>query len=364
MRLVKIASLIGDLMCLGGELLTGKSIPILIGIVSLPIDRWLACVVVSMGAVAGALFSVYTSRATHGLTLTGSINRLTQQSFSLFLSLSLLLSISRGIHYDRGMVLSLVPSFCITLFSLPPSKVPGIISFLLSCVLLAVCTNTRIRASDVDAFASTPRTLQAQSSTSLKEESAGLWQIVLRALQLFALALYASLQHAPTQVYFKAATGNGPRHLLHVHHHIHHHNHHHGSEGFASHHHSMDTHYAILVGLASALLRVTFWYILCFFQDNTMHVMLENDHTRGGWDWACCALYITTLLYAASWTATQLVEQVLPHLGLTSHVDRVRLVAAVLSLAALYRQRDADALFLSTNIMLVLSVGATVLTLK
>ena len=363
-----IKSLIGDLMCLGSELLTGKSIPILIGIVSLPIDRWLACVVISIGAVSGALFSVYTSRATHGLTIIGSVNRLIQQSFSLFLSLSLLLSIARGIHYDRGLVLSIVPSFSIVLFSLPTNRSPGIISFILSCVLLAVCTNTQIKTSNEDVFVHTLSVLQPSRHT-IKEESIGVWQIVLRALQLFTLALYASLQHAPTQLYFGASEGSVES--QHHHHHHHHrvffqtHRHHEDeSKGFASDHHAMDTHYATIVGLTSALLRVTFWYILCFFQDNTMHVMLENDHTRGGWDWGCCALYITALLFSASWTTTMLVEQVLPHFKLTSRVDRIRLVATVLSLAALYRQRDADALFITTNVMLVLSVGTTVLTLK
>jgi len=370
------ASIIGDLMCLGGELLTGKSIPILVGIVSLPIDQWLACIVVSIGAVSGALFSVYASRATHGLTVLGSGNRLIQQSFSLFLSLSLLLSVARGIHFDRGMVLSIVPSFAITLFALPQNKAPGIISFLLACVLLTVCSNTPVGSSGEDAFANGNTHVLSgapRQSHTAKEESTSVWQVVLRALQLFLLALYASLQHAPTQIYFQATQGSGdddepPRGRVHRHIHPHHHHHHHYYDhealAFASHHHAKDARYAVLVGLASALLRVTFWYILCFFQNNTMHVMLENDHSRGGWNWACCALYITTLLFAACWTATQITEQVLPHFGAVFHVDRIRLVAGILSLSTLYRQRDSDALFIATDVMLLLSVGTTILTLK
>lgn len=364
-----ITSLIGDHMCLGGELLTGKSIPILVAIVSLPIDRWLACIVLSIGAVSGALFSVFTSRSTAGLTLIGSGNRLLQQSFSLFLSLSLLLSISRGVHYDRGIVLSIVPSFCVVLFTLPQTKTPGIISFLLACVLLAVCCSTPIRTSAEDAFANNNARVLSTPLTShtTKEESTSVWQIVLRALQLFTLALYASLQHAPTQVYFKATASENSEHHHHRHAaHLYHSHHHHHDEAFAfaSSHHAADTHYAIMVGLTSALLRATFWYIVLFVQDNTMHVMLENDHSRGGWDWACCSLYITTLLFAACWTATQITEQVLPHFRITSHIDRIRLVAGVLSLSTLYRQRDADALFIATNVMLVMSVATTILTLK
>lgn len=375
-----ITSLVGDHMCLGGELLTGKSIPILVGIVSLPIDRWLACIVVSMGAVSGALFSVFTSRGTSGLTSLGSGNRLIQQAFSLFLSLSLLLSISKGIHYDRGIVLSIVPSFCIALFALPQNRTPGILSFLLACVLLAVCSNTPVGVSTEYAFANeNTRVLSGSRSAvpnTAREEAASVWQTVLRALQLFVLALYASLQHAPTQVYFGATGSDGAGdphrhhpHLLSVAHHRHHHDYYyyykaHDEIAFASPHHARDTNYAIIVGLTSALLRVVFWYIICFFPDNTMHVMLENDHSRGGWDWACCSLYITALLFSACWTATQITEQVLPHFGITSNVNRIRLVAGVLSLSTLYRQRDTDALFLATNVMLVLSIGTTVLTLK
>ena len=75
-----------DVLCVGSELLTGKSIPVLMGIVQLPIDRRLAYLVLSLGAVVGTLFSVYASRAVTGMTTLGFSNRLVQLSFSLFLS--------------------------------------------------------------------------------------------------------------------------------------------------------------------------------------------------------------------------------------------------------------------------------------
>jgi hypothetical protein len=362
-----------DLMCLGGELLTGKSIPVLMGIVHLPIDRWLAWIVLSLGAITGVLFSVYSSRAVAGLTWLGSANRLVQLSFSLFLSFSLLLSVAKGIHHDRGMVLSLVPAFCVAIQHLPQRSSTGIISFMLACLLLVLCSDT---AASVGGAGNRVLHPHFHAHASPREEAAGVWDVVQRALQLFLLAFYASVQHAPTQVYFD---GNGHHHL---HHQLHHASsrpspeyalHHHASSRpppeYASHHHAMHTRYACLVGLMSALLRVTFWYIMCFVQNNALHVILENEQSAGrGWDLACCIAYIATLLYSACWTATQLGEQVLPHFQALGSFDsdaaRLKLVAFVFAAAALYRQRDAEAVFVATNVLIVVSLGTTALTLK
>ena len=359
-----------DLLCLGGELLTGKSIPVLMGVVHLPIDRWLTWIVLSLGAVAGALFSVYSSRAVAGLTWLGSANRLVQLSFSLFLSLSLLLSVARGIHFDRGLVLSLVPAFCVAIQPLPQRSSTSIVSFMLACMLLVLCADTTGTPGGGGPARSHALHSHLHRHASPREEAEGVWDVVQRALQLFLLAFYASVQHAPTQVYFDGT--HHPRHhhdrLHNLHHHQHTHNH--IPPEYASHHHAMHTRYACLIGLMSALLRVTFWYIVCFAQDNALHVILENELSPmgEGWNTACCIAYITALLYSGAWTATQLGEQVLPRFQALGPFDsgtaRLKLVAGILAAAALYRQRDAQAVFVATDALVVVSLGTTVLTLK
>lgn len=155
-----------------------------------------------------------------------------------------------------------------------------------------------------------------------------MWDVLLRALQLFVLAFYAGVQHAPTQ---DLCTSQ------------------HGDAVYASPYYAKHASYALYVNLFSALLRVCVWYGVCFFQSNVLHVMLENDLSRGGWDWSCCVLYSTLLLYAACWTATQLREQVLPFFKLTSVTDRLKLLVCALSLAALYRQRAPEIVFFVTT---------------
>jgi len=48
-----------DVLFVLSDLLSGKSIPVLVGIARLPVDQFLAGAVLSLGALAGALFSAY-----------------------------------------------------------------------------------------------------------------------------------------------------------------------------------------------------------------------------------------------------------------------------------------------------------------
>ena len=95
-----------------------------------------------------------------------------------------------------------------------------------------------------------------------------------------------------------------------------------------------------------------------------MHVILENDLTRGKWDATCCVLYSVALLYSACWTATQIREQVFPGLDITSDVARLKLVAVTLACATLFRQREPQVMFVFTICLSLLSVAITGLTLK
>ena len=97
MTAVPVSCFLGDILLFSSDLLTGKSIPVLVGITRLPVDQFLAGVVLSMGAAAGALFSFYSSQAVRGLHWLGPVNRLLQMPFGLYLSFSLLLSLSRGV---------------------------------------------------------------------------------------------------------------------------------------------------------------------------------------------------------------------------------------------------------------------------
>jgi hypothetical protein len=208
-----------DVMYICAELVTGKSIPVLVGITLLPIDQFLAWLMLFLGAVFGTLFSVYSSRAVVGMTLIGFVNRSIQLSFSLCMSLSLLLSIAKGIHAGRGVILSLVPTFCIVVQNLPQRDSTALLAFVLCCVFFYTSMVTTVMAEGQEVYLAMHLSHSAESATagvqqhavvvasasrdhsrSLAEESVGLWQFVWRSLQLFLLAFYACIQHAPTQV--------------------------------------------------------------------------------------------------------------------------------------------------------------------
>jgi hypothetical protein len=190
-----------DVMYICAELITGKSIPVLVGITRLPVDQFLCWLMLLLGAVFGTLFSVYTARAVTGMTLLGFSNRLVQLGFSLCMSLSMLLSVSKGIHAGRGVVLSLIPSFCIVAQNLPQRDSTALLSFGLCCLLFYVTMITSVMAEKRDADM-LPHPAPRMTRPHQEAEEVGVWGFVWRSFQLFLLAFYACIQHAPTQVTF------------------------------------------------------------------------------------------------------------------------------------------------------------------
>jgi hypothetical protein len=359
--MLMIQSVPSDLLYLGAELVTGKSIPVLVGITRLPVAQWLAWIMVSMGGVTGACFSALVARKTHSLSLLAFMNRLLQLGFSLGLSLSLFFSLAKGIHATRGAALAVIPAFCITVQPLPQRHSTALVSFLLCSLAFYVCSVSPTVAEPTPveyahrlllprAAAQMPPRSVAVSSYTI---ALTLQQIVARSIQLFALGFYAGIQHAPTELLFDTSeTGVWKTQswttLRPV---------------YASHHHANHTTYSLFVGLVSAWIRVCTWAMACFLQENQLHVMLENE-APGEWAWLCCTVYMTALLYSASWTATQLREQVLPRFCVFSPTDRLKTTVCIVALAILHRQEFPDVMFWLTNAFLACSVATALLTLR
>ena len=336
-----------DFFVISSDLTTGKSIPVLVGITRLPIDRFLAGVVLSMGAAAGAVFSHYTARFCHGLHPLALANRFVQLFFSLFLSLSLLLSLSRGIHYDRGVILSIIPAFCVVFQDLPQRASTPWVAMLVSLVAYWYCMTVSVQTYETVQMPALkpPTVLHGLIQDDPKAEAVGVWDVLQRAIQLFVLAFYACVQHGPTEIYFMVE--NDPDAV------------------YASCYYGKHPHYALFVSLCSALFRASLWYSVVFFQNNTLHVMLENDLSRGGWDWGGCVLYSTALLFSACWTATQIRGQVLPFLHKAGTISReIKLLVGALAVAAIHRQRDAQGMFGVTDGLAGLALLVTAVTLK
>ena len=355
-----------DVLYICAELLTGKSIPVLVGITRLPVGQGLAWISVSAGATAGTCFSVWAARQTQSLALIGFLNRCLQLAFSLGLNVSLLLSLAEAVHVEHGAGLVLIPAFCVVSLRLPQRHSTALVAFLLSWVTFYLCV---ILSAVDEARPAAPHTLEeavrraSRIHAPLQPErthapapvALTLHEIVLRSLQLFVLGAYACIQHAPTQVYFNTRHVQGDW----------------GGTGwdcgrgrpiYASVHHASHGGYALLMGLTAAWLRVCAWSPVCFSQENLLHLMLEGGR-RGDWDWICCAAYSTTLLYSACWTATQLREQILPCFCADSEPARLRYTVIVFALAALFRQRSPALMFALTQALAVVSVLTAYATL-
>ena len=331
-----------DVLYVASDLLSGKSIPVLVGIARLPIDQFLVGVVLSMGALAGALFSVYACVSTDRGHRLARWNRVLQSCFSLFLSLSLALSLARGIHYQRGIILSLAPAFCLVAQPLSQRESAALVAFLVFVPALSIGLSAPTPAEGTGLPTVLPLVLRGLNpSNPLEEEALGVWEVLGRALQLFVLAFYATVQHA-----LPAGDELNPAFFQ------------------PSHAFLAQPVYALFVSLVGALARVCVWYLVCYVQDNALHLMLENDLSRGGWDWAACVAYTVVLLYASVGAASLIREQLLRKGLLETPPARLKFVAGVLALAALYRQRDQSILFVGTTVLAGVSVAVVALTLE
>jgi hypothetical protein len=170
-----------------------------------------------------------------------------------------------------------------------------------------------------------------------------LGEVIARALQLFTLAFYACVQHAPTQVYFRTDETSAC------------------DPAYASHHHARHAPYSLFIGLTAAWVRVLVWSAVCFMPDNALHALLEGDYSRNGW--ACIILYMTALLYSACWTATQAREQVLPYFC-ASDVTRLKLLVAAVTLATVLRQCSPDVTFYTADALTGMCVLAALLQIE
>jgi hypothetical protein len=329
---VSIKSVPVDILIICAELVTGKSIPVIVAIARLPMDQILAWVMLCLGALTGTLFSVYSSRVVAGMTMMSFVNRLIQLGFSMALSLSLLLSIGKGLHAERGVALCVIPAFSVVVQTLPQRVSTAMLAFILNFGAFYVCMITLAWAQ--------PEPLVIADTFS--DEAASVGQTVGRALQLFVLAFYACIQHAPTSVYFGTDAGLAV---------------------YASHHLARYVHYSLFIALVSAWIRVCVWSSVCFFQNNFMHIVLGGSTGGPEWDGFGCFVYMTALLYSACWTGTQLREQVMPRL-FPQELDRLKLVVLILALSVLLRQGNDQGMFIITAVLAGLSVLTTFITLK
>ena len=345
-----------DFLQLSSDLFSGQSLPLLLAIVKLPLFRLVTVLVVAFGLLCGIAFSTWTVRATCGLNwrLVSQGNRLVQMFFSsgLSLSLALHLGIVLGGWEEGGLLLVLVPAFCLCAQNLPQRHSSALACLLLAIVAIPVGFATPLETGS-DGFRhdvlGLGRQGRAQAGASVEEQAQGVWDVVGRAMQLFVCAFYAGIQHAPIQVYHASKEEHKD-----------------ASVEYCSPAMRGSARYAFLMLFLSGCLRLSVFFSVCVFQDNAMHVLLEG---ASGYEFnkACACCLMVYLLYQACWNLTQLREQVMPSLdqvGLHTPRSKVKMLVVCLALASFPLAEHAQVVFWVTNVLAGCAVLAACLTLR
>jgi hypothetical protein len=350
-----LLSVPSDILFVCAELMTGKSIPVLVGITTLPVGQGLAWISVTTGGIAGTCFSAWAARQTESLATLSFLNRLLQLSSSLVYSLSLLVTIAEGVHSEHGATLVLVPAFCIVCQDLPQRPSTALVAFLLAWGTFYICGIMTAIDASVPGTAATLEEALSHSKlgyyTSLHKTpepalSMTLQEIVLRALQLFALGAYACMQHAPTQVFFDTHYKDAHSHPI-----------------YASTHYATHAAYSFFIAFFSAWLRVCVWTAVCFSQRNFLHLMLENSE-REHWDPLCCSAYSVTLLYSACWNAVQIREQIMPRFHANTKKAALKFAVLILTVATILHQHPPQLMFYSVYALTAVSILTSLTTMR
>jgi len=352
MRGPRFGPLLHDLLCLSSELFTGKSLPALLVLAQRPLDRVPSVVALLLGGLSGAVFTVWASGVSSGLSRRPAVafgNRALQLGFSAALSLGMALQLARSLAPDGGLLLSLAPALCVCSRALPQRHSTPLLALILALVAMYAGFTTPADAPSGQRRAVADVLPLPDARRPAGERTLDAWRLVARALQLFACGLYACIQHAPTQTYEGTVS-----------------EHKHEQVQYGSIRLHDDALYALCVGITAALIRLYPLVAACLFTGNAMHVLLEDD---GGWrpDRACAGAYMVALLYQACWTLTQLREQVLPHfrvLRLDQPRNKTKALVLLLVLASYAPARHIEAVCLATNVLLGCSVLTVCLTLR
>jgi hypothetical protein len=353
---MNIACIWFDFIQISTDLFSGKSLPIMLAIVMLPLFRPITIIIVAIGLLCGIGFSTWIVRATCGLNwrLVSQGNRLVQMIFSAGLSLSLALHLGTvlGGWEAGGLLLVLVPAFCLCAENLPQRHSSPLACLLLAIVAIPVGFAIPLEAGSAGLrhdVLGLGRQRQAQAGGNVEEQAQGVWDVVGRAMQLFVCAFYAGVQHAPIQVYHASKE-----------------EHQDASVEYCSPAMRGSARYAFLMLFLSGCLRLSVFFSVCVFQDNAMHVLLEG--ARGyEFNKACVCCLMVYLLYQACWTLTQLREQVMPSLdqvGLHTPRSKVKMLVVCLALASFPLAEHAQVVFWVTNVLAGCAVLAACLTLR
>jgi hypothetical protein len=339
-----------DLNYLASDLVTGKSLPILVAVSTFNLDPNLMGVMVIAGVSLGAITTLLQAHHAPSL-LTNWLLRGLNHAFAVLLSMAFAIRLCQAMHPD-GRALSLLPLFCVALQQVPERPSTPFTLLVLSIALFWAGILYEFdfsTAHPVEAEVRQRRLMQERSLMQQRRLMAlnhqnphhhpthhsdyqpavtrSIPHSALYSLVVLLLAFYASAQHGPVACLADAQPTSRRRYM---------------SAAFLA-----NRYYAVWPTLSAALLRAYVYLRTGWLHGNPMHISMGDT---GNVSLFCAWLHLVALLYSAAWGVTQLSEQVLT---LWPGDHRPRAAAALLALAYLFRWRDPWAGFLAT-----LAIGA------
>lgn len=349
-----------DLNYLASDLVTGKSIPILIAVSVLPLDPNLLGTMVLLGVLLGSLLTLAQAWKPHGTGITAILTgwgaRFMNHSFAVFLSLSFLLRVSSRI-YNTGSTLAILPAFCVVCQYVPERPSTPFTLLVISIGLFWIGI-----AYEMEALHPAPVVIEShssgvelmavsvhQSQRSLMNMAPGggrhllalhrgdwhrphrkeqhsvvqsVWDSLRYSLLVVVLAFYATASHGPIHSYGTGDEGNPT------------------ARRYMSVQYLYSKPYSIGPTLTSGLLRAYVYLRTAWMHGNALHLICENNADARSLSLFCTWLHAVVLLYSAAWSCTQLSEQVLTIF--VGDKTRLRMNAAVVLLVFSYLFRWKD----------------------
>lgn len=209
--------LVSDVLFLSSDLLTGKSLPLLVGITVLPVDRQLLGMILGMGVASGLAFTMWSARVATTMIPVMFLLRLVNLAFSVFLSVSFFLRMAMELH-ATALSLSVIPVFILHMQKLPERPSTHLILFVMTLFLFWVGLLSPIHQETPEHSITQQnmrrlmalnrmewQTHHLHRQTIEVEQGPNVWVTFFRVLVLYILTFYASVHHGPTQVYFSVS---------------------------------------------------------------------------------------------------------------------------------------------------------------
>jgi hypothetical protein len=211
--------LVSDVLFLSSDLLTGKSLPLLVGITVLPIDRHLLGMILGLGVATGLSFTIWSARVATTMIPAMFFLKLVNLGFSMFLSISFFLRLGMCVD-SAALGLAVVPVFILHMQKLPERPSTHLILFFLTMILFWVGLLSELPRHHHDvSIQPVMRRLMALNRMQWQQhhlmalpapsvvtpDGPSALVTFFRVLLLYILAFYASVHHGPTQVYFSVS---------------------------------------------------------------------------------------------------------------------------------------------------------------